>query len=165
MVRRMDPGMDPPRNTGRDAAPARGDPSVGTMTLSGNFAQGSGKPRDAAPQPGTMRPANSRDARSPAMAAMPIRMVVVYRVLATTLHHCAAGLAELRKLCRHARRDLRDVRNDVGAQPHGVARASLLGIGAALSVGPVKAAKQCADQQCQPANVTNGPHLYFSSGL
>lgn len=79
------------------------------------------------------------------------------------MHRQAAGWAELRGFRFHARRDFYDVRDDIGAQPHGVGRTGLLGVGigrnVGLGAGPIELIKQRASQQRQPANKAYRPHV------
>jgi len=100
--------------------------------------------------------------------AMPVS-VVVFRMFASGAlavgHRNTAGLAELRIFRRHARGDLRDVRDNIGAQPHGVGRTSLFDFRTGLGVGSVELIKQCAGQQRQPANKAYSPHLGLPLGL
>ena len=79
-------------------------------------------------------------------------------VLATATHGQAARLAQLRVLRVHAGRNLRDVRNEFGAQSHRVGRTGLpFGIGT-LRIRAVETINQYAGQQQQPANQTSDPH-------
>ena len=98
---------------------------------------------------------------------MPVSVVVFLMLPAA--HRQAAGVAELRIFGFHARGNFRNIRDNIGAQPHGVGRTGLLGVGAGwswsvglgvnLGVGQVEPIKQCAGQQCQPANQAHSPHL------
>jgi hypothetical protein len=96
------------------------------------------------------------------MPAMPVSAVVFYILACVALaggHRGTAGLAELRIFCRHARRDLHNVRDSIGAQPHGVGCTGLFDFGTGLGVGPVELIKQRAGQQRQPANKAYSPHI------
>jgi hypothetical protein len=88
------------------------------------------------------------------MPAMPISAAV--RFVLAAGHGGAAGRAQLGTLGDHACRDLRHVRDNIGAQLHGVRRASLLGFGTDFGVSPaIKSTKQHQQQ----ASKTHDPHM------
>jgi hypothetical protein len=126
-----------------------------TMAFSAENPQDNGGRRDAAPQANPFC-WKMPERNSAAMPAMPGPAMMGF-VLAAA-HRQAARLAELRIFRVHASRHFRDVRNDVGAQPHRVGRAGLLLFGTALSTGAIEAPNQGADQQHETANKTHSPH-------
>jgi hypothetical protein len=62
-------------------------------------------------------------------------------------HRQAASFAQLRPLSHHARPDLRLVRNEFVAKPHGVGRASIADRLAALGARGAETAKQYSNRQ------------------
>jgi hypothetical protein len=126
------------------------------MAFSAANSQDDGGRRDAAPQVNPLCWMPERN--SVAMPAMPDPAMMGF-VLAAT-HRQAARLAELRIFGFHASRHFRDIRNDIGAQPHRVGRAGLLLIGTALSAGAIETPNQGADQQHETANKMHSPHSY-----
>jgi hypothetical protein len=90
------------------------------------------------------------------LAVMPISV-------AMGSHRQTAFLAKLCVLCLHASGYFRYVRNEVGAKPHGIGRASLAGFRRPLSSGAARAKNQRSDRQCQPAEEIHGPQhfVYF----
>jgi hypothetical protein len=86
------------------------------------------------------------------MAAMPVF------VPASAAHRDTAGVAELGSLGVHASRYLCDIGYYVGAQPHGIWRASLAFRVGTLRRGAIDTANDCAGQERQTVNNTYDPH-------
>ncbi len=84
----------------------------------------------------------------------------VRHVPATANHNKATGLAQLRNFRFHAGGNFRHVGDGIGAQPHRVTRACLLGFLAALSIGAIAADNNGRGQKRQPADDTNDPHIH-----
>jgi hypothetical protein len=139
------------------------------MTFFVKPAQDSGMLRDAAPQLVTVILDFDSDApiSTAMMPAMPVSAMVrfVLAALAAGGHGGAAFGAELRTFRQHAGRDLRHIGDDVGAQSHGVRRASLLGLGATLSVCPIGWTEQRTGQQGQQASKTHDSHVSIIPGF
>jgi hypothetical protein len=92
------------------------------------------------------------------MPAMPVSAAA--RFVLAAGHGGATGFAQLRAFRHHAGRDFRYVRNNIGAQLHGVGRASLLDFWADFGVDPaIKSTKQYAGQKNRQASKTHDPHM------
>lgn len=96
------------------------------------------------------------------LAAMPAMVLVVVMVprpsLFSAVHGDAARLAQLRMFGLHAGGDLGHVRNDVGAQSHGVRCASLPFSIGALRIRAADAVSECTGEDRQHADRTKNPH-------
>lgn len=128
-----------------------------TMAFSGEAAQANGRRRDVAPQSNLMLQAADSSVAMLAMPSPPI--MAMTRFLLASSHRHTARLTELRIFRVHAGRDFRNVRNEVGAQPHRVRCARLLGFRIALSIGAIEAPEKRANQH-HTANKSYGPHSW-----
>jgi hypothetical protein len=107
-----------------------------------------------------------RRTRRHPIAGRGVRNVPAAAAAATT-HNKATGRAQLRIFCFHAGGDFRHVGDGIGAQPHRVARACLLGFLAALSIGAIAAENNDPGQKREPADDTDDPqiHCFIAPGV